>query len=637
MQNTFPNRVFFTIASMTPAQACGQGKERGIENSRASKSLSLVYINAMLYQSIPQMVQGQLSQKDAGSIFAKDDHSWNEFTPVAFLEGWRNATAALRELGVQPEEGVGIIAPSCPQWFQADLAVQTNRGWTVPLFPNLAPDIFQYQCENSNIQILVIRERQKLEPALQERLSRFRHVISINPSPEPLSNEISWDTLLKRGQELRSRGDAWIDEAVAKIQKDDVATIIYTSGSTGIPKGVEISHANLLFQCAGCEVFYPLSPATKDKGLSILPVAHVYERMTIYYYIYSRIPIYFGDDPRNLGALLLEVRPTIMSTVPRIVERLYEKLTLSYRKLHGPKRWIMQLAIAYARKADPAAPKTLSHHIYDRLVYTHMRDALGNCLQQIISGSSSLNPSIHRFLLNIGFPLYEGYGLTECSPVLAACSYKVYRLGTVGQAFPNVELRIGEQGELQARGAGVMVGYHNNPEATAEAYTSDGWFRTGDKGSLDSDGFLSLTGRLKELFKTSTGKYVSPIPIENALTRLPLIEYAVVIAEKRKFASALLFLNHAQAAAYLKKADYDPAKGMASRHIHDRIEHHIKRVNRKLNEWEKIRRWTLIGTALNSESGLLTPTLKIRRHAIDQRFATEIESLYAESEDPQKK
>jgi len=584
----------------------------------------------MLFQSLPQMIQTQMQILGTGSIFAKESDNWTEYKPSEFLEGWRNICAALQELGVKPDEGFGIIAPSCPQWFQTDLAIQVNRGWTVPLFPNLAPEIFDYQCEHSNICMLLIRERSKLEPALQERLGRFRTIISLKTSPDPLPNEISWEDLLKRGQALRAKnGDTWIQEAIAGIHGDDIATIIYTSGSTGIPKGVEISHSNLLTQIASAVIFFPLN-CERDRALSTLPVAHVFERMVIYFFLYSRIPLYFGDDPRNLGILLNEVHPTIMSTVPRIVERLYEKLSLSYRNAHGPRRWLMRMAIQHARKANPDAAPGMFHLLYDKLVYSRMRQALGNSLEQVISGSSALNPSVHRFLLNIGLPLYEGYGLTECSPVLAAGTASVHRLGSVGQAFPQVELRIGDLGEVQARSPGIMLGYHNQPAATAACYTSDGWFRTGDQGTIDADGFLTLTGRLKELFKTSTGKYVSPIPIETALVRHPLLEYAVVIAEKRKYAAALLFLNHTQASAYLKKQAYDPNRASVSQHIRNRIEQHIKRVNRGLNEWEKIRRWTIISTSLSSESGLLTPTLKVRRHAIDQRFATEIASLFPE-------
>lgn len=582
------------------------------------------------YSSLPQMVRDLFAKPRAGSLFSRVNGTWKSITPLQFLDGWRSLTLALRELGLESASGVGIIAPSCPEWFMADLAVQTCKAWTIPLFPNLAPETFRFQCMDANVRILVVYDPTSLAPEIQALLPHFDHVLVIREDVRLQGNQHSWSQLLQRGQELRRRhGDSWFDQQIDGITRDQLATIIYTSGSTGRPKGAEISHGNLLFQFEGACQLYPLSPE-EDRALSILPVAHVFERMCIYFFISMQIPIYFGDDPKNAGALLSEVRPTVMTMVPRILERLYEKLSLSYRDAHGLRKVTLFLAIHHARKADPSSD-TLLRSLWDKLVYSRMRTALGDSLQLVISGSSALNPTVLRFLLNIGLPVFEGYGLTECAPVIAAGYRGAHRLGSVGKAFPGVRMRIGEQDEVQAITPGSMLGYHNNPEATAECYTRDGWFRTGDVGRIDEDGFLFLTGRLKELFKTSTGKYVSPLPIELSIMRHPLIEYAVVVAENRKFASALLFLDSAQTAAYLRKETYDPAKAASSRHVHQRIERLMQRINQKRNEWEKIRRWTILGDSLTPESGLLTPTLKLRRHAIQDHYAEIIDHMYLES------
>lgn len=582
------------------------------------------------YSSLPQMVRDIFASPRAGKLFHRVNGSWVATTPSQFLDSWRSLALALRELGIAPNTGVGIIAPSSPEWFIADLAVQTNKAWTVPLFPNLSPDIFRFQCKDANVKVLVVFDPGTLSPLIQSQLDQFDHVLVIRETFSIQGNFISWKQMIQRGEELRRRhGDSWFDQQVDGIYRDQLATIIYTSGSTGQPKGVQISHGNLLFQLEGAAQFYPVSPDV-DRALSLLPVAHVFERMVVYFFISMQIPLYIGDDPKNAAAMLKEVRPTIMSMVPRILERLYEKLSLLHHEAHGLKKVILYLAIRYAKRHNPDKP-SLQKALWERLVYGKMRDALGGCMHTVISGSSAMNPYAHRFLLNIGLPLYEGYGLTECAPVLAAGTRDCNRLGSVGKAWPGVQLRIGEQNEVQAISPGCMLGYHNNPEATAACYTKDGWFKTGDIGHIDPDGFLFLTSRLKELFKTSTGKYVSPLPIELSLTKHPLIEYAVVIAENRKFTSVLIFLDIAQTSAYLHKKDYDADKAVHSRHVLIRIERYIARLNQKLNEWEKIKKWTIIAESLSQNAELLTPTLKVRRHAIEQRYAQEIDAMYSAS------
>jgi len=581
----------------------------------------------MSYNSLVEMAYASMSKPQAGSLFLRENNAWSEFTPPQILADIKSLAYALRELGVGPAFGVGIIAPSCPQWFIADLAIQTCQGWTVPLFPNLALATFRFECEDSNANILIVKNIPLLDQGLQADLENFKHVIAIENSGAS-ENTLLWNDLLQRGQILCDiDGGVWFSAQVAKIKSNDVATIIYTSGSTGVPKGVEITHRNLLFHCQSAAILYPQIPGV-SRFLSVLPVAHVFERMAIYFIISTSCSVYFADDPKNVGVCLNEVHPTIMSMVPRILERVYEKLMNAPAQVHGLRRLLLKFALRYANTHNPSKKHSHLQPIYDRLVYARFRENLGNSLEQVICGSSALNPRVQRFLQNIGLNAYEGYGLTECAPVLAAGCITCNRFGSVGPAFPGVELRIAENGEVQAKTPGLMKGYHNRPEETASCFTQDGWFRTGDRGRIDTDGFLTLTGRIKEMFKTSTGKYVSPAPIEEALCRHPLLEYAVVIAENRKFPMALLFLNHAAAETYLQKQAYDPNRALQSRHIRQRIERQVRRVNQKLNEWEKIRKWVLLIDTPTTESGLLTPTMKIRRHAIDEQYHDLIQKTY---------
>lgn len=584
------------------------------------------------FKSLPQMVRDLCSQPESSAFHWKDSEGWHAYQPTEFLGDLRSLATALKGLGIQAHQGVGIIAPSSPHWFLADLAIQICHAWTVPLFPNLARETFNHQCKDADIDVLFIANAHQLDESLTEELKNFRTIIILDEHSIDHPNQKFLSELLIQGQKLREEeGDSVFDQKVDSIDEHDIATIIYTSGSTGMPKGAEITHRNLLFQLEGAFERYPVDPA-KDSVLSILPVAHVFERMVVYYFLSQKLPIWFGRDPKEVASYLHEIRPTIITMVPRILERLYEKLSTSGSTKPFPLNIVVHLACSYAKKADPQR-NSLRKRFFDKLVYAKMREALGNSLELIVSGSSALSPAVHRFLLNLGLPVFEGYGLTECSPVIAAGHCKAWKLGSVGQGFPHIDIRIGENQEVQVQSAGVMKGYHHAPKETQKMYTEDGWFRTGDEGFLDDEGFLFITGRLKELFKTSTGKYVRPIPIEQGLSRHRLIETAMVIADNRKFVSALLFLDHAQAQIMLHHYnDYDPARAIQSRHILERITRQIERVNNRLNEWEKIRKWILLPDTLSPENGLLTPTLKIRRNQIERYFKNDIDHLYISQE-----
>lgn len=583
----------------------------------------------MIDTSIPAMVYRAMHRSTQGSLWERQDGNWYEHSPNQILRDWEALWYALRDIGITSEEGVGIIAPSSPRWIIADLAIQTLGAWTVPLFPTLSAETFEFECKDSSTQVLVIRKISDLSPEIQQYLSAFRNLIVMESEPDQPPHAITWESLIEKGRALQQE-EKHFENAIQALQLEQIASIIYTSGSTGRPKGAEILHRNLLFQFDGASQFYPQDPL-KGRALSTLPVAHVFERMVVYYYIFSGIPLYFSDDPKNTALYFKEVKPTIMSMVPRFLEKLYEKLTGSWKDVSGIKKYLVRLAIQHAQRHNPKSPPSPWHYLFDKLVYTKMREGLGGSFELIISGSSALSPNIHRFLVNIGLPLVEGYGLTECSPTLSAGTIQANKIGTVGKVFPGVELRIGENSEVQVKSPGVMKGYHNNPHATALCWTMDGWFRTGDRGVLDSEGYLTLTGRLKELFKTSTGKYISPLPIEQSLTRHALIEHAVVIAENRKYAVALLFLDHNQARNYLRVKDYDPNRAVQSRRIQARIEQYIRSMNRRFNEWERVKKWVLLADVLTPESGMLTPTLKVRRHEVESHFAPLFTTLYPDS------
>ncbi|NLB64287.1 MAG: long-chain fatty acid--CoA ligase [Fibrobacter sp.] len=585
------------------------------------------------YQSIPEMMKSVLTASQPVEYHYHFQGKWNHYSAVEFLEQWQNLSWALHDLGLEVKQTVAIMAPSSPFWILCDLATQTCRGWTVPFFLNLSLENFEFQCRDAEVKIIFIDDPNNFNNDQKKLLQKVETVICFH-NHQDLPKALSLNDLLHKGDELKKADDSnWFDNEISKLQRDDIATIVYASGSTGFPKGSEISHGNLLFQFESAQTIFQVD-SEKDVVLSVLPVAHIFERMAVYYFSSQRLPIWFGSEPKLIGSYLKEVKPTSVTMVPRILERLYEALTSSAQSARGIKKFILMGAIRYARSGDPLN-KSWRWYVWNALVYRKMREALGGRINLIVSGSSALNAVVHRFLLNIGLPVYEGYGLTESSPTLAA-EYKDHiNIGSVGPAFPGVKMRIGKDDEIEVLSPGNMRGYHNNPEATKEAFCDDGWLKTGDTGYIDENGYLFITGRLKELFKTSTGKYISPVPIENEVMRDPFIETAVVIADNKKFTSALIFLNHVQCAAFLRKteANYDPKVATQSKRIKHRIDRRIKRVNSKLNEWEQIKKWVILPDTMTPESGLLTPTLKIRRHKIDIEYSDAIENIYGKDID----
>ena len=583
------------------------------------------------FTSLVAMFFANCSRSDFGGWYKRVDGQWLHYSREFLRDSSIYLSIALNHHGLKAHDSVGIIAPSSPEWFIADIATQINHAQVAPLFPNISSENFQFQCDDSNVQILVVNSIADLEAPLQQFLPRFKLVICIDSKSEIPENGISLNSLIDEGRELGETNQyySWVDDQIQSIQPDDLFSIIYTSGSMGMPKGVDLTHRNMLVQIQNLLELFRMN-RKEDSCLTILPVAHVFERMAVYFYMLNGVRIYFADSPKNVAQMLPEIHPTVMIVVPRILERLYESMTMVGDKAKGPKRWLIQNAIKFAKINEPSKKRPLMQRVYNKLVYKKMRAALGGKFKLIVSGSSALNKSILRFLLNIGLPVYEGYGMTECSPVVSANGPGCSKPGTIGKPLSHLEVKIGDNSEIWVRGESVFIGYHNDPEANQRAFTEDGFFKTGDQGFFDADDFLNFTGRIKELLKTSTGKYVCPSPIELEISRHPVVEQALVIANDRKFASAVVWLNPEGARRLLKfqKEEFSVEKALQSSRIREAINRHITRINKKLNHWEQIRKWTLVGDELTTESGLLTPTLKIRRKVAEAMYADQIEAMY---------
>ncbi|MCG8478096.1 MAG: long-chain fatty acid--CoA ligase, partial [Spirochaetales bacterium] len=530
----------------------------------------------------------------------------------------------LDDLGVRAGDRVGLISPPGPEWIIVDGAIQSVGGITVPIFKKISPESFEHEVADSGMRYLFVGYPDEI-PMAVEHGRGLAELVTFGCC----TDNDRFDRLVETGRRIAAERPERFNELLGAVGPDDLCTIIYTSGSTGLPKGVELTHANLMSQIEAAGVRFELDPEV-DVAMSLLPLAHIFERMVVYFYLTKGMRVYFADDPRNLTDYVGEVRPTAMTVVPRLLEKVYLTMKEKTRAKTGIVGTLAHRAFARAETRDENARPTLADRFYDRLVYRTFRSALGGRAHTLISGSAKLAPEVARFFINVGLPIYEGYGMTESSPVVAANYRGNRKVGTVGPLFPGVEVRIAEDGEVLVRGPNVMRGYYNRPDATAET-VRDGWLYTGDLGSLDGDGYLTINGRKKELFKKSTGEYVPPVPIERAIAEHPAVDTAVIFADNRVYVTALLFpdverlgrIKEERGLAAMSDAEY-----LQSRDLYEELEGHIAEVNRHRHHCEQIVRFTIMDHPASIETGELTPTMKIRRGVIEELYGEKIEGMY---------
>lgn len=580
----------------------------------------MTHVNSFLPESLPDLLAQVLMQgARTRHLGWREAGYWRWLSTEEVAREVRRAALGLHVLGIRPGSTVGLVGASSPRWLIADLAILSLGAVTVPLFPNLATEHAVHEISHSRLRALIALGDEGAAFASQHR--RLVGAVVVRDALLPPRGSMTWESICLQGDELGERDPGLLGRLSETLAPDRLATIIYTSGSTGMPKGVELTHGALLSQVAAALARFPLDPGV-DRALSCLPLAHVFERMVVYAYLAAGIPVWFADDVRQAGLLMREARPTIMTMVPRLVEKLYDRIAQGVDAAWSGRRALGRWAMRQADAADPDADaRPVGLRLSDSLVFPRVRAALGGSLRHVIVGGAALDVRFERFLRNIGVPLSLGYGLTEAGPVISCNADGMRRSGSSGRPFPGVQVRLGEGGEIQARGPGMMRGYHRDPVASAAAFTRDGWLRTGDLGRIDGDGFVSVTGRIKELCKTANGKYVSPVPIEQALEHDPVVDHACVVADGRPFVAALLFLSEDAVRLHTTGGEPD-AELRAS------LDHLVTEANSHLDGWMQVRRWTVVAhpAAVGSE---LTPTLKLRRGAVVDRYHDLIERLYA--------
>lgn len=524
---------------------------------------------------------------------------------------------ALKDIGIKRGDTVAIFAKSSPFWLIFDFAIHQIGAISVPIFANISSKNLNFEIEDSNIKYMFIDSEERIDDVENKNLVFITHNFCVKED-----NFYNFDEILVIGKQICDAKGFKFHEA----SEDEVFSIIYTSGNTGTPKGVMLSHKNIITQLHDINKLINLDK--EEVVLSLLPLAHIFERTVMSYYLSRGVSIYFVDDITNTAPLLKVVRPTIMTAVPRLLEKIYYKIQLNISLKPFVGRFLGTKAFDFAQ-GENLDKDSLLFKIYDKLVYSKFRDIFGSRITKLISGGAPLSKDIAQFFSNIGVNIYQGYGLTEFSPVVCTNYPNNNKIGTCGKAMESVEVKIEKDGELLVKGDSIMLGYLNHEELTNQTIDKDGWLHTGDVASIDSDGYISITSRKKEIFKTSTGEYVAAVKIEQAISKNKYLEFAVVVANNKKYTTALLFVDKEKFlnAQSLNK-DLTIEEYYNKREITRDIEKHIENVNSTLNNWEKIIKFKIITNDISIETGELTPSMKICRGKIEEKYKNEIDSMY---------
>ena len=571
----------------------------------------------------------------------KRDGRWASISSDDLLTRARYIAAGLHAIGVRRGDRVALLSESRVEWTLTDAGSIFASTIDVPIYATLTPPQVRYILNDSGACVLFLPNHEKfieLKDALGE-CPQVKHVIFFEADGVTPADGLTLAQLEEKGRDLEQREPGYIQRSVAQTKPDDLATIIYTSGTTGEPKGVMLTHSNLvsnLIDSSGHHDF-----GEHDTALSVLPLSHVFERQAMYMYLHKGMAVYFAESLQTIGPNLREVRPTVLVGVPRIFEKIYQRIREGAAERGKVSvallAWSMSVARDYAKFVlahNPVPPHLkFKHSIATKLVFLKWQRAFGGRMRLLVSGGAALSEELSYIYVGAGIPIVQGYGLTETSPVITTSSIDDIRPGTVGKAIPNVEIRIAEDGEIEVRGPNVMRGYYNKPEETRAVFTSDGWFKTGDVGALDKDGFLRITDRKKELFKTSGGKYIAPQPIEQAIKASRFVNQVVLIGAERKFPAALIVPVWEQLESYCKLKSIDvKSRAELCRHprIIDLLQRQIDALTPNLAKYERIKKIALLENEFTIEGDELTPTLKVKRRVIDKKYRDVIERLYEE-------
>jgi long-chain acyl-CoA synthetase len=597
-------------------------------------------ITKMTYGTLPSRFLNAIDvlPNPRAQMFRRD-HLWQPISSAELLRRVAGLSTAFVELGVKPGDRVGLFSANRPEWHTADFAVTGAGAITVPIYFNESPDRMTYILNHAGAKVVVVCGAPQLEKLLacRSRLPDLEQIIVAEGGADVPAECLRYETLIATASGAEISGYRM---RASQVLPGQLASILYTSGTTGEPKGVMLTHTNI---CSNATDSWSASELTSgvDVAVSFLPLAHIYGRTLDYVMLFNGISLAYVEDPTFLSEALLEVKPTVLAAVPRVFEKIYARIMEKGSKNTGIKRKLFDWAMHVAKRAaawrcgtGPASPLLrLQWAAADKLVFSKIRAGTGGQLRMVFSGGAPLSKDLAEFFWSIGVLIYQGYGLTETSPILTS-NHPNNRVGSSGKPIPNVLISIAPDGEILAKGPCVMQGYYKNPEATREVIGDDGWFHTGDIGYLDPDNYLFITDRKKDLLKTAGGKFVAPQPIENALKTSPYILNAMVVGDQRKFVVALLVPNPVtvESKAAEQGITFTSNKEMvAHAWVRKLIEDEVARLTTHLAQWESIKRFALLPEDFTFDNGGLTFTMKLKRRVVEQKYRDVITQLYADT------
>lgn len=592
-------------------------------------------------QTLPELVFKILPYHNkANCLKAKKGGVYTDISAAEVVQTVEALAARLIDMGVRKGDRVGLLAENRAEWAYTDLAVLCTGAITVPVYCTLPAKQVEYILRDSEMEMLFVSTETQWKKIMEVRKeTRLNKIVVMDPFSQ--KDELTTDlpTILSEGREALKKNPDMVRSRAAECKRDDVFSIIYTSGTTGEPKGVMLTHGNVLSNVEGIQSRFTFTP--EDVALSFLPLSHIFERMAGYYtMLYYGCTIAYAESVEAMPKNLTEVQPTILISVPRVYEKFYQRITDNVAAEHGLKKSLATWALAIAEKYTEAkvgagagvpAALSLKYAIANALVFRKIRGRLGGRLRLMISGGAALPRQLAYFFYGLGMTITEGYGLTETSPVIACNCPAKFKFGTVGLAIPGVEVRVAEDGEILTRGPHVMKGYYKKPKETSEVINADGFFRTGDIGEFDADGFIRITDRKKDLIVTSGGKNIAPQFVENTLKTSRYISQIVVIGDKRKFPCALIVPNRDNLRKFAASNNVPESEMLTNRAVLAEVMRDIDSLSKDLASFERVKKVALLEQEFTIEAGEMTPSLKIKRNVVERKYKDLIDSLYAEA------
>jgi long-chain acyl-CoA synthetase len=581
-----------------------------------------------VFDLLPQYQQ--LHKSDLFNI--KRDGEWRHYSSSELLEIIDETALGLLALKIKPGDKVAIISANRPEWNFIDFAIQIIGGVSVPMYPTITVEDYAYIFENAEVKFVFV-EGEDLYLKAKEASKGNKKIKQIFTF-DPVEGASMWTEVKEMGE---GKDRAVLQPLMDAVKPSDLLTLIYTSGTTGRPKGVMLTHNNIVSNVKSLDRGGFFSLKANDKALSFLPLCHIYERTDIYLYMFYGVSVYYAESMETIADNIREVKPAMFATVPRLLEKVYDKIYAKGNELTGIKRKLFFGAIEFGLQYDPMVKlgllDSIKYAVYNKLIFSKWREALGGNVRLIASGSAALQPRLSRVFWAAGVPISEGYGLTETSPVISVSFINPpdFKVGCVGTVIDCMELKIAEDGEICVRGESVMPGYYKNPEATAESIDPEGWFHTGDIGEMVDGKYLKITDRKKEIFKTSGGKYVAPQLVENKLKESIFIEQCMVVGEGQKFPSALVipeFVALANWCAQQGISASSPAEMIANPKVIIKMDEEVQSAMASVAKYEQVKKCVLLPRLFTIQDGEITPTLKLKRKQIYAKHEKEILALY---------